>query len=208
MARATSSLPVPDSPVMSTVLLVGAIVSISWKTASIGSLLPMMLENWCEVFSVALEQHVLLLQPPALELLADRTCSSSTFGGLLDVVGGAEPQCLDRGFRRRERGHDDADESGIDALGRRSTSTPVMSGILMSEISDVDGRASSMASAARPFSADEHVVASRRSTMASISRIDRSSSTTRTAPERRSGRRRLERRIANCDLSSMDLLPS
>ena len=49
IARATSSLPVPDSPVISTVLLVGAIVSISWNTASIASLRPMMFENWCEL---------------------------------------------------------------------------------------------------------------------------------------------------------------
>ena len=70
IARATSSLPVPDSPVISTVLLVGAIVSISWKTASIGSLRPMMFENWCVRVQRALQQHVLLLQPLALELLA------------------------------------------------------------------------------------------------------------------------------------------
>ena len=44
-ARATSSLPVPDSPVMSTVLLVGAMVSTSWKMFTIASLLPMMFEN-------------------------------------------------------------------------------------------------------------------------------------------------------------------
>jgi hypothetical protein len=49
MARATSSFPVPDSPVISTVLLVGAIVSISWNTASIGSLRPRMLSNLCEL---------------------------------------------------------------------------------------------------------------------------------------------------------------
>ena len=46
MARAASSLPVPDSPVTSTVLVVWAIVSISSKTASIVSLRPMMFENW------------------------------------------------------------------------------------------------------------------------------------------------------------------
>ena len=44
--RAASSLPVPDSPVTSTVLVVCAIVSISSNTASIDSLRPMMLENW------------------------------------------------------------------------------------------------------------------------------------------------------------------
>ena len=32
----------------------------------------MMFENWCALCERALEQDVLLLQPPALELLADR----------------------------------------------------------------------------------------------------------------------------------------
>ena len=50
MARATSSLPVPDSPVISTVLDVGATVSINWNTASIGPLEPMMFENWWAVW--------------------------------------------------------------------------------------------------------------------------------------------------------------
>jgi hypothetical protein len=54
IARATSSLPVPDSPVISTVLLVAAMVSTSSNTASIGGLLPMMLENWCELWSARL----------------------------------------------------------------------------------------------------------------------------------------------------------
>ena len=71
IARATSSLPVPDSPVMSTVLLVGAIVSTSWNTASIGELVPMMFENWCVVLQRPLEQDVLLLQALALELASD-----------------------------------------------------------------------------------------------------------------------------------------
>ena len=54
IARATSSLPVPLSPVMRTVLLVGAIVSTSWNSAIIGPLLPMMFENWCDVWSARL----------------------------------------------------------------------------------------------------------------------------------------------------------
>ena len=46
MARATSSLPVPDSPVISTVLPVGAIVSTISNTCSMALLFPMMLANW------------------------------------------------------------------------------------------------------------------------------------------------------------------
>ena len=45
MARATHSLPVPDSPVTSTVLSVRAIGSISLNTASIDSLRPTMFAN-------------------------------------------------------------------------------------------------------------------------------------------------------------------
>ena len=41
---------------MSTVLLVGAIVSTSWKTASIELLLPMMFENWCVLLSTFLSR--------------------------------------------------------------------------------------------------------------------------------------------------------
>ena len=40
MARATSSLPVPVSPVMRMVLPVGATVSSSWKRSRIGRLRP------------------------------------------------------------------------------------------------------------------------------------------------------------------------
>ena len=54
IARATSSLPVPDSPVMSTVLLVLAIDSIMRNSASIGSLRPMMFVNACVVLRARL----------------------------------------------------------------------------------------------------------------------------------------------------------
>ena len=46
MARAMSSLPVPDSPVIRTVLPVGAMVSTSSNTSSIALLPPTMLEKW------------------------------------------------------------------------------------------------------------------------------------------------------------------
>ena len=76
IARATSSLPVPHSPVMSTVLLVGAIVSTSWNTASIGVAAADDVRELVRRLERALEQHVLLLQPLALELLADAQRSS------------------------------------------------------------------------------------------------------------------------------------
>ena len=76
MARAASSLPVPDSPVTSTVLVVCAIVSISSNTASIASLRPMMFENWWRSPQGALEQHVLAPQLPPLERAARRRSSA------------------------------------------------------------------------------------------------------------------------------------
>jgi hypothetical protein len=47
MARATISLPVPDSPVTSTVLLVLAMVPTIWKSASIAGLRPMTFDSPC-----------------------------------------------------------------------------------------------------------------------------------------------------------------
>src|SRR5947209_12780183 len=69
IACATRPLPVPDSPVSRIVLLVRETVSIILNTASIGSLRPMMFENWCET-QRPLQQHVLLPQLPVLDLFA------------------------------------------------------------------------------------------------------------------------------------------
>ena len=100
MARATSSLPVPDSPVMSTVLLVGAIVSTSWNTASIGPLLPMMFENWCDVWSARFSRTFSCCSRLRSSSLPDAHAQVALeLGRLLDVVGRAEPQRLDRGLR-------------------------------------------------------------------------------------------------------------
>ena len=49
MARATRSLPVPDSPVISTVLGVGAIISISENSSTMTGLRPTMSPKACEV---------------------------------------------------------------------------------------------------------------------------------------------------------------
>ena len=90
-ARATSSLPVPDSPVMRTVLVVRAMVSTRPNTSSIAWLRPMMLWNWCDAAQRALEQHVFLPQPAALEFLADLDLQLVDVERLDHVVAGAEP---------------------------------------------------------------------------------------------------------------------
>src|SRR5260221_8660272 len=61
----------------------------------------------------------------------------------------------------------------------RSTSSPSRSGIRASDTTRSNGRSSSSAIAARPFSATATSCPSRLSRIASISRIERSSSTTR-----------------------------
>ena len=77
-----------------------------------------------------------------------------------------------------------AGSAGSICLALRSTSTPLMSGILMSEISRSTAPRASAASAIFPFSASMTSYPSRRSTIASNSRSDRSSSATRIRPAR------------------------
>ena len=78
----------------------------------------MMFENWCERPQRPLQQHVLLLQPLALELAPDAQPQlARRVRRLVDVVGRAEPQRFDRGLGRRKRRHDDADDVRGDALG-------------------------------------------------------------------------------------------
>ena len=68
MACATSSLPVPDSPVIRTVLLVRHTVSTSRNTSSIGGLRPMMPAKPCSRRGLA-QHDVLVAQAPRLEQL-------------------------------------------------------------------------------------------------------------------------------------------
>ncbi len=117
MARATHSLPVPDSPVTSTVLSVRAICSMSLKTASIFSLRPTMLANWCARAERPLQQHVLLPELALLERVADLDLQLVDVERLAEVVVRAQPHRFDGGVGRRERGNHDAEHVLIDALG-------------------------------------------------------------------------------------------
>ena len=74
--------------------------------------------------------------------------------------------------------------SGSIRFASRRTSTPLIPGILMSEIRTSTGSRSISATAAWPSSASCTWWPSRRSTIRSSSRIDRSSSTTRMRPQR------------------------
>jgi hypothetical protein len=124
---------VPDSPVTSTVLLVGATVSISLKNGLD------QLEDLEHRLAAAddvregvrraqrpLEEDVLLLQLAALaadlalleRLAHDLDHLRRKLGAaLLDVVGRAEPQRLDRRLLRRVGGDHHAEDVGVELLG-------------------------------------------------------------------------------------------
>ena len=71
MACATSSLPVPVSPVMSTVLMPGAIVSMRSNTSRIALLLPMILQAGLR-HNLTIQAGIFLFQPQAFDSLFDR----------------------------------------------------------------------------------------------------------------------------------------
>ena len=83
MARATHSLPVPDSPVTSTVLSVRAICSISLKMASILSLRPTMFANWWVLPSARFSSTFSWRSWRCSSALRTFIFSSSTSNGLL-----------------------------------------------------------------------------------------------------------------------------
>ena len=68
---------------MSTVLPVGAMVSISWNTDSIGSLRPMMFENLCELCSARLSSTFSRWR--CFRSSSFRTRSRSSFAALGDL---------------------------------------------------------------------------------------------------------------------------
>jgi hypothetical protein len=88
---------------MRTVLLVGAIVSTISNTRSIALLFPMMFRELVGRVHRPLQQDVLLLQPLAIELLADPEPQHFGVERLLDVVvrRAARRRESNRGIRRR-----------------------------------------------------------------------------------------------------------
>ena len=181
---ATSSLPVPLSPVMSTLALVGATLSISWKSRCIGAL--------CADHLVA--RFELLAQHPAIAADASAvriafftlTRTRSRFERLLEEVARAE---LDRGDRvvHRRVSADDDDRHLAASLrpcaSRSSASRPLISGSFTSKMARSTGvcglaRISSACSAALGF--DDVVAFAARARARSVRRMFFSSSTTST----------------------------
>ena len=83
MARATSSLPVPDSPVTRIVLLVGATVSTRSNTSCMALLRPMMFENADEERSARLSSTFSWRSVRRSSALRTFAFSSSTSNGFV-----------------------------------------------------------------------------------------------------------------------------
>ena len=132
MARATSSLPTPLSPEISTVALVGAarLIGVAAPACSARALADDLvaaprIARFSDRFSSA--------QPAAIERVADRDEHALARERLLDEVERAELRRLDR-RRSRCRGRRSSTTGSVSssACERCSTSRPSMPGILMS----------------------------------------------------------------------------
>ena len=112
MALATSSLPVPLSPVMSTVELVGATERTMVEDRRHGGGDAHDAVQAVRVSELGLEEEVLLLELLALEGVAHDDLQLVHVEGLDQVVVGPELQGGHRGLRGAEGGHDDDDRLG------------------------------------------------------------------------------------------------
>ena len=108
--RDTTSLPVPVSPVMRMVLLVGATVSSSWNSRFIGRLLPMMPFEAVALFELRAQVRVLRFQPPLLERRVEHVQQFVDLERLVDEVRRAALDGLDRVLHRAVAGDDDRDD--------------------------------------------------------------------------------------------------
>ncbi len=164
-----------------------ATVSIILNTCSIDSLRPMMFENWCDRPSDPLQQDVLLPKLAVLDFLANLHLQQIDVERLAQIVAGAEPHRFDCGVGRRKRGDHDPEDVLVDALrGAQHLDTAQVRHLDVGnqQIDRLRARASPPPRV--PLSASSTSYPSRRSTIASSSRIDRSSSTTRMRGGRRS----------------------
>ncbi len=130
-ASATSSLPVPDSPVMRTVASDGATLPMSLKTSSIGLLLPTIRSRSASRLPSSSRR--------ALTSEAMSACSKTRsqrgeevvdLERLGDVVVGAVLHGLDGGGAPAERGHHDDLELAVLALQLAEQADPVLVGEL------------------------------------------------------------------------------
>ena len=163
MARATSSLPVPVSPVISTVLFVsatqlGALDDVLHGAAAADDAVVIEL-------LVALAEQVAVFgaQPLMLERAADDDQQLVDLERLLQVVEGAELHRFDGALDRGVRGHhQDLRPLAFGRRRRRSSrirSRPVSSGIRLSTTSRSNERSASRRCASRGLVGLDHVVA-------------------------------------------------
>ena len=101
MARATTSLPVPLSPVMRTVASVGATISISSVTFFMAGLLPMSSMLGEDLLQVFAQADHFAAGALVLQRIGDQVRELVGVDRLGDVVVGAELQRLHGGVDRR-----------------------------------------------------------------------------------------------------------
>ena len=141
----------------------------------------MMFENWCDVRSARLSSTFSCCSRLRSSSFRPAAAARCGVGRLVDVVGRAEPQRLDRGLRRANAVITMLTMSGAIRFASRSRSTPFICGIRMSVIRMSTRSRLSSSSAGRAVLGDRaRRVRRARSTIDSSSRIERSSSTTST----------------------------
>ena len=117
IARATTSLPVPVSPVMSTVAPLGATVSIIWQSSRIGRLRPMTPGQSVALLELLAQVGVLGAQPALLERRLEDVQQLLELERLADEVGGAALDGVDGVLDSAVAGDDDADDPRITLEG-------------------------------------------------------------------------------------------
>ena len=118
-ARATSSLPMPLSPVMSTVVLKSAILEIVRKMSTICGLFARIDSNWFVLLDLLLERAVLAAERLALLGLSQREDDLVRLEGLAHVVVGARLHRLEREVDVAVRAHHDDGRRVLLRLERR-----------------------------------------------------------------------------------------
>ena len=115
MARATSSLPVPDSPRISTVASVGATRPMALYTSCMGLLLPMM-ASAAAVSGATSSSTRERMNRPASRAWPIKARMSGNLKGLEHVFEGPQLGGLDGRLRGAEGGHDDDRQLGLNLV--------------------------------------------------------------------------------------------
>ena len=110
IARATTSLPLPVSPVIRIVLLVAATVSSSWNSCVIARLLPTIALESVPLLELRAQVGVLRLQPPLLERRIEHVQQLVDLKRLADEIPRAALDRFDGVLHRAVSGDDDGDD--------------------------------------------------------------------------------------------------